>query len=128
MGERVNIQYSVELEDLQKEVNRLFANAIKELDIISPVGGTASLELGTDGLDKLDLLRRKLAKVDIMLGDVQNIVEGYIRFKTQSTPSSQEREIPFQQTSDELEIENLEDKINLFKELLNAQSNQESEK
>jgi len=101
MGQRVNIQYSVELEDLQKEVNRLFANAIKELDIVSPVGGTASLKLGTDGLEKLDLLRRKLAKVDTMLGDVQNIVEGYIRFKTQPPPPSQEREIPFQQTSDE---------------------------
>lgn len=127
MGQRVNIQYSVELEDLQKEVNRLFANAIKELDIVSPVGGTASLKLGTDGLDKLDLLRRKLAKVDTMLGDVQNIVEGYIRFKTPPPPQPQEREIPFQQTSEELEIEQLEDRISKFKEALDAVANQKLE-
>jgi hypothetical protein len=126
MGQRVNIQYSVELEDLQKEVNRLFANAIKELDIVSPVGGTASLKLGTDGLDKIDLLRRKLAKVDTMLGDIQNIVEGYIRFKTQPPPPPEEREIPFEQTSDELEIEHLEEQIKEFKEFFIANANQES--
>ena len=126
MGQRVNIQYSVELEDLQKEVNRLFANAIKELDIVSPVGGTASLKLGTDGLDKIDLLRRKLAKVDTMLGDIQNIVEGYIRFKTQPPPPPEEREIPSEQTSDELEIEHLEEQIKEFKEFFIANANQES--
>ena len=123
MGQRVNIQYSVELEDLQKEVNRLFANAIKELDIISPVGGAASLKLGTDGLDKIEHIRHRLAKIDIMLGDIQNIVEGYVRFKTNSEP---EREIPFQQTSDELEIEQLEDRIARFKDMVNANTDQES--
>ena len=123
MGQRVNIQYSVELEDLQKEVNRLFANAIKELDIVSPVGGTASLKLGTDGLDKIEHIRHRLAKIDIMLGDIQNIVEGYVRFKTQSEP---QREIPFQQTSEELEMEQLQDKIKMFKKAINENTNSES--
>ena len=125
MGQRVNIQYSVEIDDLQTEVNRLFGNAIAELDKVQPVGGAPVAKLGTDGLEKLDQIRQSLAKIDIMLGDVQNIIEGYVRFKTQPPP---EREIPFQQASDELQVEQLEDKINLFKELLNAQSNQESEK
>jgi hypothetical protein len=114
MGQRVNIQYSVELEDLQKEVNRLFANAIKELDIISPVGGTASLKLGTDGLDKIEHIRHRLAKIDIMLGDIQN------------TNSEPEREIPFQQTSEELEMEQLQDKIEMFKKAINENTNSES--
>ena len=123
MGQRVNIQYSVELEDLQKEVNRLFTNAIKELDFVSPDGGTASLKLGTDGLDKLEHIRSRLAKIDIMLGDIQNIVEGYIRFKTQSEP---QREIPFQQTPEEFEMEQLQDKIEMFKKAINENSNSES--
>ena len=120
MGQRVNIQYSVELEDLEEEVNRLYSNAITKLASLPH----ASLNLGTEGLEKVDSFRQKLAKVDIMLGDVQNILEGYVRFKTQPPP---ERESPFQQTSDELEVEQLEDQIAKFKEMFSAQSDQEPE-
>ena len=120
MGQRVNIQYSVELEDLEEEVNRLYSNAITKLASLPH----ASLNLGTEGLEKVDCFRQKLAKVDIMLADVQNIIEGYVRFKTQPPP---EREPPFQQTSDELEVEQLEDQIAKFKEMFSAQSDQEPE-
>ena len=120
MGQRVNIQYSVELEDLQDEVNRLFSGAISQLQSLPH----ASLRLGTDGLDKVDTFRQKLAKVDIMLGDIQNIIEGYVRFRTQPAP---EREIPFQEISDNLETEQLEDRITKFKEMLSAQPDQEPE-
>ena len=120
MGQRVNIQYSVELEDLEEEVNRLYSNAITKLASLPH----ASLNLGTEGLDKVDSFRQKLAKVDIMLGDVQKIIQGYVRFKTQPPP---ERESPFQQTSDELEVEQLEDQIAKFKEMFSAQPDQEPE-
>jgi len=124
MGQRVNIQYSVELEDLQDEVNRLFEQAMRELERGLLVGGTPVVNLGTEGLDKVDSFRQKLAKVDIMLGDIQNIIEGYVRFKTQPPP---EHGIPFQQTSDDLEVEQLEDQIAKFKEMSSAQPDQESE-
>jgi hypothetical protein len=118
MGQRVNIQYSVELEDLEEEVNRLYSNAITQLAALPH----ATLKLGTEGLDKVDNFRQKLAKVDIMLGDVQNIIEGYVRFKTEPSP---DREVPFQEVSDDLETEQLEDRIAKFKEMLNAFPNQE---
>ena len=124
MGQRVNIQYSVDLGELQSEVDRLFAKAIKELDLTAPVGGTPKLKLGTEGLEKLDVLRRKLARIDIMLGDVQNIVEGYVRFKTQPA-QPQVPDLPSQ--PEELEMEQIEDKIARFKEMFDAQSNQEFE-
>ena len=120
MGQRVNIQYSIELDDLEEEVNRLYSGAITQLASLPH----ASINLGTEGLDKVDSFRQKLAKVDIMLADVQNIIEGYVRFKTQPPP---EREPPFQQTSDELEVEQLEDQIAKFKEMFSAQSDQEPE-
>lgn len=122
MGQRVNIQYSVELDDLQEEVNRLFGKAILELEKICPVGGTPVVNLGTEGIDKVDTLRRKLATVDVMLGDIQNIINGYVRFKTAPPPPQE-----IEQTSDELEVEQLEDKLAKFKEMIDAQSNQEFE-
>ena len=119
MGQRVNIQYTVELKDLKDEVNRLFSNAIARLVALP----NASLNLGTEGLEKVGSFRQKLAKVDIMLGDVQNIIEGYVRFKTQPPPEQP----PFQQTSDELEVEQLEDQIKEFKEFFLANAVKESE-
>ena len=120
MGQRVNIQYSIELDDLEEEVNRLYSSAITQLASLPH----ASINLGTEGLDKVDSFRQKLAKVDIMLGDVQNIIEGYVRFKTQPPP---EREVPSRQTSDELEVEQLEDQIRDFKEFIVANTVKESE-
>jgi len=121
MGQRVNIQYSVEIEDLEAEVNRLFKAAMRNLDFKSPMG---QLSLGTEGMNQVDSLRRKLAKADIMLGDVQNIIQGYVRFKTQpeepSVPDSPSE-------AQELEMEQLEDRLARFKEMLDAQSNQELE-
>jgi hypothetical protein len=123
MGQRVNIQYSVEIEDLQSEVNRLFSNAIMELDKVQPVGGAPVVKLGTDGIDKIESIRHRLAKIDIMLNDIQNIIEGYVRFKTQPPP---DREIPFQSNELEADPKALQDKISKFKELLNENANQES--
>jgi len=115
MGQRVNIQYSVELEELEEEVNRLFSNAITQLASLPH----ASLNLGTEGLDKVDSFRQKLAKVDIMLGDIQNIIEGYVRFKTQP-PASE-----YSQDAKEHQFPNdLTENIDKLKAMLNAQSDQ----
>ena len=122
MRQRVNIQYSVELDDLDEEVNRLFGKAIKELDLAAPVGGTPRIKLGTDGLEQLDFLRRKLAKIDIMLGDVQNIIEGYVNYKSAPPP---QRQPDSPSEAEEMEVEHLEDKITKFKEMFDAQPNQE---
>ena len=124
MGQRVNIQYSVELDELQDEVNRLFGKAITELEKLQPVGGTPIVKMQVDGLEKIDLIRQKLNKVDIMLGDVQNIIQGYVRFKTQPAEAT----IPDSTSEvEELEIEHLEDRLSKFKEMLNAQPDQELE-
>jgi hypothetical protein len=123
MGQRVNIQYSVELEDLEEEVNRLFHNTGKKLTEITPCNfDYVSIDLS--GIQMIDILRQKLAGIDLSLRDIQNIIEGYVRFKTQPPP---ERETPFQQTSDELEVEQLEEQIAKFKEMSSAQPDQESE-
>ena len=123
MGQRVNIQYSVDLGDLDAEVNRLFDNAVKQLTTLAPHSfDYVSMDLS--GIERIDELRQKLAKIDIALGDVQNIVEGYVHYKT---APQQKVEPEVTNGSEELEMEQLEDRIAKFKELLDAQSNQESE-
>ena len=120
MGQRVNIQYSVEIDELQDEINRLFHNAIMELDKVQPVGGAPVVKLGTEGIEQVDSIRQKLTKVDIMLGDLQNIITGYVRFRNQvDEPTSTQDLLPETLPSD------LEEKINKLKAMLDAQSNQE---
>ena len=121
MGQRVNIQYSVELDDLQEEVNRLFSNSISELDKAMPVGGSPILKLGTDGLEKVDSIRQRLAKIDVMLGDIQNIVEGYVRYKT--APAQEQKNKEEMPPPD---VDLLQEQLEKFKELMDANADQES--
>jgi len=121
MGQRVNIQYSIELDDIQSEVDRLYYKTMKELSSISSGAAFDYVPLDLSGMEHIDKIRRKLAKIDIMLGDVDNIISGYVRFKTQ--PEEAEPE----QSPEELEIEQLEDRIAKFKEMFDAKPNQEFE-
>jgi hypothetical protein len=123
MGQRVNIQYSVELDDLQDEVNRLYSNALTEVECI----GTELLDgpraqhwvsLDLSGIQKIDALRIKMAQIDIMLSDVQNIIDGFVRYKM-SAESEDSRD-------EDVGVEKLQDKIARFKEIVNANADQES--
>tara|TARA_R110000796_G_scaffold140805_2_gene257013 strand:+ start:7407 stop:7787 length:381 start_codon:yes stop_codon:yes gene_type:complete len=120
MRQRVNIQYSVELDELDKEVNRLFDNTGKKLAELTPCS-FSYVPMDLSGIEMIDDLRQKLARIDIALGDVQNIVEGYVRFK--SAPPEQEHKPP--EPSGLPDVGDLQDKVAQFKEMLDAQSNQE---
>ncbi len=127
MGQRVNIQYSVDLEELQGEVNRLFDKTTTELVSLGTGWGTSEfVPMDVAGAEMIDNIRQRLTRLDIMLGDIQNIVQGYIRFRaTPTTNEVQKTEIP---PTPAQEPESLEDSIARFKELLNEKSDQESEK
>jgi len=123
MGQRVNIQYSVELSDLDREVNRLFDLAVKELEETAMRWRRDSIVLDLSGIQMIDQHRQTLTRTDVALGDIQKIVQGYVQFK--SAPPQQE-EVPVSPNDGE-ELE-LQQKIVRFKEMLNEVPNQESEK
>ena len=123
MGQRVNIQYSVELSDLDREVNRLFDLAVKELEETAMRWRRDSIVLDLSGIQMIDEVRQTLARADVALGDIQKIVQGYVQFK--SAPPQQEEVPDSPSEAEELE---LQQKIVRFKEMLNEVPNQESEK
>ena len=123
MGQRVNIQYSVELDDLQDEVNRLYSNALTEVERIGTerFGDPRAqhwVSLDLSGLQKIDALRTKMAQIDIMLSDIQSIIDGFVRYKM-SAESEDSRD-------EDVGVEKLQDKIARFKEIVNANADQES--
>jgi len=90
MGQRVNIQYSVEMEDLKGEVERLLEGVHTTLhyaDTFLADGVLLQKEmLSLKTLEDIDQIRLQLAKADFTLGDVTSIVKGYISYQTQGTP------------------------------------------
>jgi len=85
MGERVNIQYSVDIEDLGEEVCRLICGAFENLNTVSaaitpPEDNVLSLQT----IQQLDEIRQQLGEIDNKLSDVVNIVNGYVSYKSQA--------------------------------------------
>ena len=88
MNERVSIQYSVSIDDLGGEVDRLLVDAFKNLNSIQDEKiESETLSLRT--IQKVDEIRRELANVDLRLGDAVNLINGYIAYKSQALDEQQ---------------------------------------
>ncbi len=76
---RVNISYSIELEDVPSEVSRI----LEECEIsLRGIHGNLNRAIGQDPLgviEELDKVRISLAKLDLKLGDSMQILSGYVQ-------------------------------------------------
>ena len=84
MGERVNIQYSIDIDDLGDEVARLIRDAFENLNTVNesataPTNNVMSLQ----AIKKIDEVRQGLRDVSDRLGDAVNIINGYVLYKGQ---------------------------------------------
>jgi len=84
MGQRINIQYSIDIEDLEKEVNRLLSSVNATLKTLPDDGISEKDVLSFDVVKDIDSLRQKLAAVDFTLRDVSNIISAYVAYEAQS--------------------------------------------
>lgn len=87
---RVNIQFSIDLEELPPEVTRLFEKANGHASEASSLFSTFDYELDpltVLSLNKIGAIRLALTKADLVLDDLQNIVSGYLRM--QASPPDQ---------------------------------------
>jgi|7_EtaG_2_1085326.scaffolds.fasta_scaffold00650_15 hypothetical protein len=76
---RVNISYSVELDDVPTEVERILIDCDKKIRMIH---GDIEAAIGRDALsiiDDIHKIRLQLAATDIQLEDCKQILSGYIQ-------------------------------------------------
>ena len=98
--QRINIQYSINLEELPKEVERLYSQAVTRL------GETQLLKLGSEDIltsstiKIIDQARKDLAQTDAVLSDVQSIVSSYVEYEL-SLSQPQEPTPPIPESLDE---------------------------
>tara|TARA_Y100000034_G_C6834055_1_gene376743 strand:- start:625 stop:1017 length:393 start_codon:yes stop_codon:yes gene_type:complete len=117
MGQRINIQYSIDIDDLGTEVERHLGDTyqryldLQEQCTIDPADVTLSYET----LEKVDKIRIALIGIDHRLNDASNIISGYLQFR------AQDEEVP---AADPVYEEiaptaNLKNQLTQFNELMN---------
>ena len=123
MGQRVNIQYSVELDQLDVEVQRLIKGALTHIqqavNECNQINQAAPLTIGN--CDRIDDIRTKLSSADQSLSDISNIIHGYLNYKTSASLSAAE-----QTQTKEANAEGLSQKIKDFKESIEQASDEVS--
>ena len=95
---RVNIQFSIELEELPSEISRLIQKSQSHLNegtkVYNNLGNTTNV-LTTETWDDIDNIRISLSKADQVLDDLQSIISGYLKMKTDAVqPQSTQTESP----------------------------------
>jgi hypothetical protein len=120
MGERINIQYTIDIDELPREVGRLLEGAFNEYQLlqsdcrIEPTDLTISYTT----VEKLDRIRLALASIDHRLNDASNIISGYLSYKAQEGQPQ-----PFDLARPDLasvDVDDVAEKIDKFKALMEA--------
>ena len=81
MLKRVNIQYTIDFEELPNEIDRIYTNAKNVFSTLSLPDESGKDILTADVLKKIDETRRELANLDHILNDVTGIVSSYVEYE-----------------------------------------------
>tara|TARA_Y100000034_G_scaffold2159_1_gene2694 strand:+ start:544 stop:912 length:369 start_codon:yes stop_codon:yes gene_type:complete len=102
MGQRINIQYSVDIDELDVEVQRMMKETYTRYSSLQSIYNSGDTTiLSNEMLEKVDQFRVELAKIDHQLSDVSNIISGYLYYKMQqNTAAAQDAQMP---AADDLE-------------------------
>ena len=103
MSQRISIQYSIDIDDLEDEVVRLLNKSFGELAILSDVEIVNPLSLYT--MESVDSVRQRLAAIDATLQDVTAIVSGYVGFKASQATSQVEQDTEAEEDKNEVKHE-----------------------
>jgi Mg2+ and Co2+ transporter CorA len=96
MGQRVNIQYSINIDDLPKKILHMVARAHARLEesakALEKMGSKNEEDVLTlQVVDNISICRDRLIDVDVALNDMTNIISSYIKFKSQENDSQPEQ-------------------------------------
>ena len=106
---KVNISYSIELDDIPKKVRQFMLDAAqKSQSIEAGIRYTISLMEDNMSIDEqlkhIDEVRREMADIDLVLMDCSEILHGYQKALVQLREPKQPMEINYdEQTSEEAE-------------------------
>ena len=82
MGQRVNIQYSIDIAELEAEAQRLIKRSESRLNklLSNFLGDSPALSLET--AEAIDSFRIELSEIDYGLNDINKIITGYLSYRS----------------------------------------------
>ena len=80
-SQRINIQYSINMDELPAEVIRVYEKSLAQVRSVELPDISESEILNSSVIKLIDEARQNLAEADIMLGDVQSIVNAYVEYE-----------------------------------------------
>ncbi len=133
MAQRVNLQYTVDIDELPNETNRLVRKAHEQSKdcscILSELAEVDDL-LTVDSLERFEKARITLMNIDYALQDVQNIIKGFIAHKSgieqnARQPEEPPSDIPSASLHEpqEIDFDSLEKQITSFTEQFQQHAN-----
>ena len=78
---RLTMQYTIELEEIERETKRLINKAMNALNDVAEVDTSDIDLLSYKSLEIIDKFRKSLNRADHNLNDVSQIIHGYLRYK-----------------------------------------------
>lgn len=81
---RLTIQYSIELEEIERETSRLLHKAMDALNDVQKIDISNRDLLSHKSLEAIDKFRKSLNRADHNLNDASQIIHGYLRYKAAS--------------------------------------------
>tara|TARA_R100000008_G_C3577669_1_gene166298 strand:+ start:352 stop:672 length:321 start_codon:yes stop_codon:yes gene_type:complete len=82
MGQRINIQYSIDMDELPSEVQRLLSSAAAKVQALNHDWATTTNVLSLDTAQNIDEFRQALAVIDFKLKDAATIINSYIAYQS----------------------------------------------
>ena len=108
-SERINIQYSIDIDELPTEIKNLLTKVDSHLAVLTTQTATDLKNipdkelLSLNTLEEVDKFRRRLATMDYILNDITSIMGGYLEFKTKALAPPIEEPAPEEQPTSEIE-------------------------
>ena len=93
MPQRVNIQYSVEVDSLQETIDYLYDKVLKRVDRLNQNMVETSSFLDVTLIDEIDQARIELAQIDTQLSDIDRIVKGFVSLKSKNNKIENEKDM-----------------------------------
>ena len=79
MSQRITLSYSIDLEDLSQEVDRLYSSFWDGLCQLSKSDKPEDL-LSIDCLKDIEKIKKSLIDVEYKIQDIENIIKSYLQF------------------------------------------------
>lgn len=92
--QRINIQYSISMDELPTEVLRVYNKSLEQLKNIQlPELGQSEI-LNSSVTKLIDETRQELAKADLVLSDVQSIINSYVEYEMSLVAQASQQDAP----------------------------------